>query len=97
MLTTLSRGTVLAFRLTGLITGAFTRSANVKGSPILMSFCTQPGGDGSDQAEKNVNSPDVRGEIQIGTLMSLMGIYTSSSGEYCTLNISTCQEWSLIS
>lgn len=38
MLTTLSRGTVLAFLLTGLILGAFTRSENVNGSPILLTF-----------------------------------------------------------
>lgn len=44
MLTTLSIGTVLAFLLTGLILGAFTRSENVKGSPILMDFAHNPGG-----------------------------------------------------
>lgn len=43
MLTTLSIGTVLAFLLTGLIVGAFTRSENVKGSPILVNFCIQSG------------------------------------------------------
>lgn len=46
MLTTLSIGTVLAFLLTGLIIGAFTRSENVNGSPIstgFFSFSTQSG------------------------------------------------------
>lgn len=43
MLTTLSIGTVLAFLLTGFIFGAFTRSENVKGSPIFDEFYTRSG------------------------------------------------------
>lgn len=51
MLTTLSTGTVLAFLLTGLIFGAFTRSENVKGSPISREFAHNQGELNIDQAD----------------------------------------------
>lgn len=64
MLTTLSIGTVLAFLLTGFIFGAFTRSENVKGSPIFDECCTQPGKKIVDQVDQNITSPGVQNEIQ---------------------------------
>lgn len=51
MLTTLRIGIVLAFLLTGLILGAFTRSENVKGSPILMILHTILGRINMDQVD----------------------------------------------
>lgn len=67
MLTTLSIGTVLAFLLTGLIFGAFTRSENVKGSPISIDFAHNRGQKNIDQADCFLNILGVRKKIQMGT------------------------------
>lgn len=72
MLTTLRIGIVLAFLLTGLILGAFTRSENVKGSPILMILHTILGRINMDQVDLDVNSPDVREENPDRSLMNLV-------------------------